>query len=251
MKKVKNMDIKNMHWVMVGLVVLVVASLFFMMGKQQIVVSNEGSPRISVSASAEKEVAPDKAAFNVAVFTEGKDAQKVQDENSVKMNKVLAALKDAGVTEKDIETSMYNLYPWEEWDNDAGKSVNKGYRLQNTLTITSYDVKKVGKLIDLAVNNGANEVNSVYFTLSTEKEKKVKDELLTEASGKAKEKAKVLADNLDVSLGSVLAVSESGYYPPIYYGNYMKAAAAESSATAISPQNVKVSLQVNVDYKIK
>lgn len=235
--------------VVIGVVILVVASLFFVMGKQQIVVSNEGSPRISVSASAEKEVMPDKAVFNAAVFTEGKEAQKVQDENSRVMNKVITALKEAGVKDMELETSGYTLYPWEEWDSFSGKSVNKGYRLQNTLIITSYDVKNVGALIDLAVNNGANEVNNVYFTLSDEQEKKVKEKLVTEASGKAKEKAKALAENLDVSLGSVLAVSESGYYPPIYYGNYMKAAVAE--ATTVNPQNVMVNVQVNVEYGIK
>ena len=194
---------------------------------------------------------PDKAVFNAALFTDGKEAQKVQDENSMVMNRVIAALKEAGVKDTEIKTSGYTLYLWEEWDSFSGKSVKKGYRLQNTLTITFYDVKNVGKLIDLAVNSGANEVNSVYFTLSDEQEKNVKEELLMETSGKTKEKAKVLADNLDVSLSGVLAVSESGYYLPVYYGNYMKAATAEAAATTINPQNVKVNVQVNVDYKIK
>ena len=66
---------------------------------------------------------PDKAVFNAALFTDGKEAQKVQDENSMVMNRVIAALKEAGVKDTEIKTSGYTLYLWEEWDSFSGKSV--------------------------------------------------------------------------------------------------------------------------------
>jgi len=246
------MNDKNMQWILVGLVVLVLASLFFVMGRQQIVVSSENAPRVSVTASAEKEIAPDTAELSLTVLTEGKDAQKVQDENAAKMNTVMAALKENGVSEKDVETSNYNLYPWDEWDQTTQKMVSKGFRLQHTIRVTTKDVKNVGKLLDTAVANGVNTVDNIAFTLSTEQEAVVREELLSEASVKAKDKAQKLASNLGVALGGVLTVSESGYYPPIYYGSYMaKGAISEAAGTSVSPQNVKVSLQVNVDYKIK
>lgn len=247
------MNDKNMQWILVGLVVLVLASLFFVMGRQQIVVSSDQTARISVTGNAETEVMPDKAQISLTVLTEGKDAQKVQEENAVKMNTVVDALKQNGVDEKDIETSNYNLYPWDEWDPITQKMISKGYRLQQTITVSTTDVKNVGKLLDIAVANGINNVNNVAFMLSDTQEAAVKAELLAEASAKAKEKAKTLADNLGVSLGGVLTVSESGYYPPMYYSSYMaKGGVAEAAVdTSISPQNVKVSLQVNVDYRIK
>ncbi len=169
------------------------------------------------------------------------------------MNTVIAVLKTTGIKEKEIETTQYSLYPWQEWDPTNQKTVNKGYRLQQTISVTTTETAKAGELVELAVKNGINTVDSISFRLSNTKEQQVKEELVAEATAKAREKAKTLAKNLDVSLGDVLFVTESSYNPgPWYYGGAMKATTMEAAvAPSISPQQVKVSLQVNVDFEIE
>lgn len=239
------MDERNFHWIIVGLSLVVLLSVVVMGGTRQITISNQ-EDKISVSASAEKDVMPDKAILSLTVLTEGSDPKLIQEQNSLKIGQVMDALKSAGIT--DVETSNYNLYPWQEWDGQ--KMISKGYKLQHTLKVTTTDINQVGKLLDFSVKNGINEISNIVFTLSKSKEQEIKTELINEASKSAKTKAKALAEGLDVSLGKVLSVSESSYSggPWIYAS---KMATAEAASTTVNPEQVKVSLQVNVDFAIK
>ncbi len=249
------MNEKTTQWLIIGGIVVILAVLFFSLGEKKIIVSTQDQlGKITVTGEAETDVMPDKAVLYLSMLTEGKDAASVQQENSKKMNKVLDALKSEGVEKAQIETTSYNLYPWDEWEPTTNKLVRKGYRAQHTIAVTTTDIEKVGKLLDLAVKNGVNTVDNIQFTLSDELEKKTKEQLVATASVKAKQKATTLASNLDVSLGKVLSVSESSYSPPIYYASYAKAGmedAMSAPETSLSPKSVKVNLQVNVEYGIK
>lgn len=247
------MNEKTIHGLIIGGIILIVVLAFFQMAGKETIISGDTTPKISVTGTAEKDTMPDEVVLMLTVLTEGSDAKQVQDKNSQQMNTVIDALKNAGIKDKEIETTQYNLYPWQEWDPTTQKSVNKGYRLQQTISVTTKETAKAGELVDLAVKNGINTVNSISFRLSNTKEQQVKEELVAEATSKAREKAKTLAKNLDVSLGDVLFVTESSYNPgPWYYGGAMKTTAMETAAApVISPQQVKVSLQVNVDFEIE
>jgi len=249
------MNEKTTHLTIIGGIIIIIALLFYSLGEKQILIQTSPQvPTIQVTGDAETDVMPDQVVISLSVLTEGKDATSVQTENSKKMNQVLDALKNEGVKESEIETLNYNLYPWQEWDYKTETLVNKGYRLQHTIQVKRTDVKSAGKLLDLAVKNGINTVDNVYFTLSDDKEKEVKEELVAKASLKAKEKANSLAKNLGVTVGKVRSVSQSSYSPPIYYASYMKAetAASDISPTpSLSPKSVKVNMQVNVEYGIE
>jgi len=260
----ENKDLKHKQEVIImeekmiyvfGLIALiVVAGIFYTMGEKQIIVSYDNTNKISVSGSAEKEVMPDEAILMLSVITEGKEAKQVQDENSVNMNNVIEALKAEGIDKKDIETTSYYLYPMQEYDYEQKKTIDKGYRLTNTIKVTTSDVENAGKLLDIAVKNGANQVENVYFQLSEDKEKEVKSELVAEATKNAKEKAETLASNLGASVGKPISISESSYYPPIYYAKgvaMMAETAASAPSPQINPESIKVTLTVNVDFSIE
>ncbi len=247
------MNEKTIHELIIGGIILLVVIAFLQIGEKQTIIGGDNNHKISVSGTAEKEVLPDEVVLSLTVLTEGSDAQQVQDKNSQQMNTVIAALKAAGIKDNNIETSQYNLYPWQEWDQTTQKNVNKGYRLQQTIRVITTETAKAGELVDLAVKNGVNTIDSISFQLSSTKEQQVKEVLVAEATGKAKEKAKTLAKHLDVSLGDVLYVTEANYNPgPWYYNGAMKTTAMETAAApTINPQQVKVSLQVNVDFEIE
>ncbi|MBI4152013.1 SIMPL domain-containing protein [Candidatus Woesearchaeota archaeon] len=244
------MDDKTMQVLTVaGVVLLLLMTLF---SEKQISLSAEKN-KISVSGTAETEAMPDEVVLSFTVLTEGNDAKKVQEQNSHKMNSVIAGLREAGIKDKEIETTGYNLYPWQEWDPSLQKSVEKGYRLQQTISVTTKATERAGELVTLAVQNGVNTVNGISFRLSSEKEQEVREQLVEEASAKAREKAESLARSLGVSVGDVLHVTESGFPSgPWYFDRAMKSGVVlEAAVPEISPEQIKLSLQVNVDFAVE
>ena len=68
-------------------------------------------PAISVTGEATVSAAPDQAQLDAGVTTDAKTAREASDANNVTMGKVLAALKAAGIAEKDYQTSRLSLQP--------------------------------------------------------------------------------------------------------------------------------------------
>ncbi len=109
-------------------------------------------------------VKPDVAVISVGVITENEKLETAQRENAIRTSKVIESIEDMGVQEKDIETQNYNIT--QEYDYIDKEKVFRGYRVTHNLKITIRDIGKTGEIIDKAVENGANIVNYVDFTIS-------------------------------------------------------------------------------------
>jgi uncharacterized protein YggE len=207
---------------------------------------------ISVSGEYTKSVAPNEAKIFIQIQTLNMDAAKSKNENAKLSNEAIAALKDAGVKDSEIETATFTITRKEDWNQKDQENDFKGYQVTNVLKLTTANLDKVGDYIDAAVNNGANGINQVIFDLSEERQNEVKSQALAAASQNAKVKADAISKSLNIKLGKIKTVSESIYYQPYnYYAYDMKAAGASESATSISPQNVDVGANVNVAYGIR
>lgn len=243
-------------YIIVGmiLVVVVVLGVLGIQALKSIVPSNENPAQVSATGNSELSVMPDKAIVRIKVETDGKTAQIAQDKNSEIMAKVQSALKRAGVDSSDIESDQYNLYPWQEWDSITQRSVDKGYKLYHTIKVTTDDFEKVGELITVAVDAGANGIENIQFDLSDAKQAEVKKEALQQASKNAKEKAQAIADGLGVRLGELLSIQESNFnYGPIYRGMEMAAMDAGgkmSPPAPIQPDKLDITATVSVSYRI-
>jgi len=204
-----------------------------------------------VSGNSQISVVPDKATIMMSIVTEGKTAALAQSENKNIANQVIADLKKAGVADEDIETSQYVIEKVYEWNKSLEKSVETGYRASHTLKVTTKNMDNVGSLIDTAISSGANEVNSVSFGLTKEKEKEVRSQALTLATTAAKEKAQNIASTAGVTLGTVLSISESYYYSPAVYNVRAESGGYAKDSTAISPMKVEVTGTISMTYEIK
>lgn len=208
--------------------------------------------KVSVSGNAELEVMPDEAEIRLSIVTEATDLKKAQQQNAQIATQVINALKSNGVKEKDIETVNFYVEKIREWERE--RYVDKGYRVRNTIKITTKDMKNVGDLIDTAVNSGANDVDGVTFQLSKEAKQKVSEQLLTKASEDAKNKAELLTKALDVKLGKAVTISEYNYdiAPRSYSGyDFMAKAEAATASTPIQPKNVETSARITVVFNIE
>src|SRR3979411_77693 len=116
---------------------------------------------ISVTGEATVSVPPDLAEIEGGVTSDAKTAREASDANNAAMGKVLAALKSAGIDEKDYQTSRLSLQPQYASNrpgySGSGPSVITGYRASNRVTIKLHDVAKVAGVIDTVVAAGAND----------------------------------------------------------------------------------------------
>ncbi|MEE9525714.1 MAG: SIMPL domain-containing protein [Candidatus Woesearchaeota archaeon] len=211
-----------------------------------------GGQTINVSGDSEILVDPDQAEVWAGISIVKLSAEEAQSEANKVINDIIDGLRYKGISEDDIATERLSLYEERRYEN--GKSTVVGWRATQTLKITTEDLDKVGTIVDVAVNNGANQIQNINFGLSDEKEQEVKKEAIAKATTNAKDKAEAIADSLDVRLGKVKTVSEADhYYRPYMYAMEAKAAgdAVIQEAAAIMPDKVSVTGQISLVYSVR
>jgi|TARA_B100001964_G_scaffold212468_1_gene248559 hypothetical protein len=208
---------------------------------------------VSVSGDASVEVEPDKAEIYVKIETFSESAQDAKDENSRLSDSVRKAMKKQGIKDNDMETTTFYLSPKYKYNRNTGESTLQGYTLTNVIRVTTKDVDDAGKLIDTAVDAGANGVDRVSFGLTKETEKEVSGQALVKAAQLAEDKATSLAKSLKINLGKIISVQESNFNLVRFdYAPMAEAAVAEAKvSTEISPQKVEVTARVALAYEIK
>ena len=218
--------------------------------------ADDNAPReavISVSGEGRSAVAPDMAVLSFSVVSDAKTAREALDANNKSMTDVLKALKDAGIAERDLQTSGFAINPQYQYpDNSDGGNkppVLTGYQVANSLTIRVRDLPKLGSIIDQAVTLGVNQGGSIFFT--NDKPEAALTEARKAAVADAMEKAKVLSQAAGVSLGRVVEISENSRAPePVPMMRAMsKEYAADAVPVAAGENTYNVS--VNVTFAIK
>lgn len=194
---------------------------------------------------------PDKVDVYLGVQTDSLDASESQQQNAVIMKKIRDGLSSKGVTSSSIQTTQYSLEKITEWDELKRINVNKGYRTTQIIKIKLTDISKAGEIVDVAVENGANRVDSIVFGLSDSKANTMRIQVLTEAAKNAKEKADAIASGLGVNIKGVLHASEGYVGVTPYYStkNYAGGTMEAAVPTEISAGQIEVSASVSVSYE--
>ncbi|MEX0656455.1 MAG: SIMPL domain-containing protein [Nitrosopumilaceae archaeon] len=212
---------------------------------------------ISVTGTATTSVEPDLLRVQFGVETQEKTAKAALEANSSQMTAIVEAIKKIGITEDDLSTSSLNIYPVYDSYQDklTGRYTQEliGYRVSNILMVETSQLSLAADIIDSAVAAGANRVDSVYFTLSPEKQLEVNDDLISQAVLNAKSKAEKALAPLDHKIIGVKAVSlsEFGMPPPIpYYDASYNEGAALKASTPVFSSDQEVSTTANVIFVI-
>ncbi len=248
---------KSVFWILLN-IILGVAVLFLIIAGKSLWYYGQSlypSRTINITAEGKAIVAPDVANLSFSVISEGKDPEKLQNDNNTKINAVIEFVKSEGVDAKDIKTAGYNLSPRYEYDEKTRQSFISGYTLTQTVTIKVRDLNKVGKIISGLAPRGINQISSLTFDIDDP------DKYLNEARKEAFEKARAKADEMAkqnrVRVKKVVTFSEfSGGYP-IYERAFGKGGdlgmpiPAPSVMPTIEPGTQEVTVQVNVIYEIR
>jgi uncharacterized protein len=217
---------------------------------------------ITVSGHGEAVGVPDIATFSFSVVSQKADVASAQADATAKANATTDYLKNAGIAEKDIQTSNYSINPQYDYIQTActggycpgGRQVLRGYEVRQTTTVKVRDTKKAGDLLAGVGSKGATEVSGLNFTFDdpTAVQTQARDKAIADA----KQKADVLAKQLGVSIVRVTAFNEnSGGYPmPYAYGmgaGVSNQAKDMAVAPAISTGENKVTNDVSITYEIR
>ena len=207
--------------------------------------------RLDITATGEVTRVPDIAIISAGVVSRASTATGALQDAADRMTRVLAALKRAGVADRDIQTSSVNLnaeyrYP----ENQAPQLV--GYTASNTVTIRFRDIRNSGKILDALVAQGANQINGPNLTI--DKPEAALDEARAQAIAKGRARAELYARGLGMRVARVVAVSESGGYavpPPAPPPVAMMARAYERDSTSIQPGEQKLQVSVAMTFELQ
>lgn len=207
-------------------------------------------PTVSVTGEASISVPPDLAQIDSGVTTEAKTAREASEANNKAMAGVLQALKNAGLAEKDIQTSRLSLSP----QSTPGRNPNApfqitGYRASNRVTVTIRDITKVADTIDVLVGAGANEISGISFAVS--KASKLLDDARAEAIADARRKAEIYAKAANISLGAPISISEETAPSPAPYRKMAVRMDAAAAPVAQGEETLRVSVSVSYELKQK
>ncbi len=206
-------------------------------------VSGKRPSRVVVSGDAVVQVQPDTAILFIAVVTQNRNALTAQAENAAQSDAVIRALKAAAGTGAEIKTSGYSLTPQRVYKEGQPPTIT-GYEARNTVTVTLNDLTRVGAVIDAASQAGANNVDSVSFTLR--KDRPARNEALTEATRTAIAKAQVIAQALGGRVTRIVEVQEGGTTPrPIYkFTGEENIRAAQSTPIEVGTLDIRSQVQL-------
>lgn len=220
--------------------------------------SNDG---LVVSGTGEVNVAPDLARLSLGVQNQARESAEAARVNAEQTARVIAAVRRAGVAEKDIQTANYSIFPqYDSRPRPAGANgapqgydqVLTGYQVSNTVRVTVRRIADAGKVLDAATQAGANVAQGISFDLDTPTAARARDEALRQAVADAARKAQILADAAKLGPIRLSGVIESGANVPrpMEFGADRGIALANARvATPVQPGETTVTASVSLRYR--
>ncbi|WP_417469765.1 SIMPL domain-containing protein [Maricaulis sp.] len=208
--------------------------------------AEEINPTLTLSASADVQIAPDHATVQSGVVTRAATAQQAVQDNARAMTAVFDALRRAGVGGNDVQTSQLSVTPVYADRTQANQNRYEiiAYETRNTVSAKVRDTARVGDVIDALVSAGANNIQGVSF--GAEDTSAAMDEARREAVASLLARAELFADAAGFELCGITRMSEDFARPaaPIMM------ARMESSSTPVAAGQLSVTATVNADFCI-
>ena len=208
-----------------------------------------GPPSVTASGEAVITVEPDQAEIDIGVVTQAKNAPDAARENADRLARVVAEIKKTLGKGDEVKTASYSLNPNYRYPQ-GGKPELVGYTATNILRIRTGTLTNVGKLIDSAMQAGANTIQRLLFNLKDEQAAQL--QALRLASLKAKTKAEAMAEALGFRVVTVLSVTEGerGVHPivmPQARGAQMEALSAAPTPVEAGTIEVRSSVTLTAE----
>ncbi|HEX3363638.1 SIMPL domain-containing protein [Phenylobacterium sp.] len=203
---------------------------------------------LNLAAQGETKAAPDMAAIGLGVTAEGPTAAQALSDNAARMSRVLAALKAAGIADKDIRTSGLNLNAQYAYAQGQAPRLT-GYQATNQVSVTVRNLARLGAAVDATVGAGADQVNGVTFGLA---DPTAAENTAREAAVRALQaKAELYARATGYRIARLVSLSEGGSSdgprPPV---PMMAMARAQKVETPVAPGELDIRIEIAGVYEL-
>ncbi len=206
-----------------------------------------GAPvrQITVVGEGKTNAPPDTALVQIGVQTDAPTAREALTANNTQMEALIARLKELGVAERDIQTS--NLSIWPRYDNEGRQVV--GYQVSNMVSVKIRQIDQAGELLDKVVDAGANNLGGIAFLIDDPSalQKSARDAAIADA----RQRAEAMAQAAGVTLGQVLAISETISSPPVYPMMMEARTAGAGGSVPIQTGEQTITAQVQMTFEIR
>lgn len=199
---------------------------------------------IKVYGTGKVAVEPNLASIQLGVITENQSLLSAQQESARLMKQVLQTLLALGISQKDIQTSSYNIRPISDFKD--GEPVNQRYQIVHILQVTITDFNQIGRVIDRSVQEGVNRVSAIQF--STDQQETIYDQALQNALEDGARKARTVARKLHLPLDSIpFKIIEQTAKPLLAHKAF--STSAENLTTPIQSGQMEIEAAVKLMYK--
>ena len=204
--------------------------------------------RLDVVATGEVNRVPDTMRINAGVMTQAATATEAIRLNAARMESVRAALRRAGIADRDIQTSSISLYP--EMRHIEGRTPELiAYRAHNNVSVRFRDIANAGRILDALVEAGANQIDGPMLYI--ERPEEALDEARTRAIATARQRAELYARALGMRVKRVLAVSEAGNVGIPYPRPMAAMEARGGDSTRIDPGEQTLTVTLTVSFELE
>ncbi len=203
---------------------------------------------LSLSVEGESTATPDMATVSFGVQIQGKTAADALQANNARMTAVMAALKNAGIATRDIQTSSLNLNPQYTYGNNVPPTLN-GYQASDQITVRVEDLSRTGPVIDQVVKAGINQIDSVTFGLKDNNA--ALDQARQSAVATLAQRANLYATATGLHVSRLVSIEEGEHQsvvPP--RPMFAMAKMAAPAATPISEGELHLSVTVSATYEL-
>ncbi|ODN68971.1 SIMPL domain-containing protein [Methylobrevis pamukkalensis] len=211
-------------------------------------------PVLNITAEGIVHAAPDMAVVTLGVVSEKPLAADALAENNTAMSALVTAVKEAGVAERDVQTSNFTIepvyvYPRPKDDGTQDPPRVSGYRVANTIQVRIRDLAGAGPLLDKVVKLGANQIQGIAFAVDDDAA--LLDEARRKAMAEARRRAQLYADAGGFKIGGIFEVSENiGSAPQPMFMRMAASPKAEMDTVPVAAGESAIRVDLSVTFRI-
>jgi len=201
---------------------------------------------IVVSGTGRVAVEPDVAELRLGVAISRETVAEARSEAAATMSAILAAIREAGVAERDIRTAMLSVQPRYDY-RDGQAPALAGYDLSNVVEVTVRELAAVGDVIDGSLRAGATSLDGLAFQVADPSGAEAAAR--TAAVADARAKAEVLAAAAGIRIAGVADIVEGGAPPSFPLAKAARMSLAADSGTPVAAGTTDVVVTVTVTFR--
>lgn len=223
------------------------------------------TPLVRVNISESLRTPPDEASITVGTQAKAATATEAVAANKTKTEKLLAAIRSAGIRERDIQTQGVQLQPDYRWDQEPGgrgRQTLVGYIASNSVQIKTRNIDRLTTLLDTLTTAGADTVYGPNFGISDPAP--LRREARVRAMARGEAEASEYARNNGYSRVRLLSVEEGTSYrgtEVIVSGSRISPVAApppplpppapERDGGIVAPGQLETGVSLNLLYRME